>query len=255
MDTQESSTFLEDFVNSTELLPNDVRRNFELMRELDRDGSEALRQCEEAEKQYIRDINLKKITNPGEPSHEMENINSLREKAKQKIDEKVAIASQTLELVESFVRKMDTDNALFESLLRASGEFESIGAQKGQDVAAQPVVFGDWILGSVQSYSMDTGYYDIIDADDSKRYVLPESQVIILDLPESSKKLSKGESVLAVYPDTTAFYQAIVSQAPRRSAMGAEPSVTLQFVGDADETGQTPHRVVPLRHVVRPPQG
>ena len=120
---------------------------------------------------------------------------------------------------------------------------------------------------------MDTGYYDIIDADDSKRYVLPESQVralriylwncqwelcvllserrfllvivknaahfeyhsiylssrfdyvywpiwwyvtysqvIILDLPESSKKLSKGESVLAVYPDTTAFYQAIVSQ-------------------------------------------
>ena len=54
MDTQESSTFLEDFVNSTELLPNDVRRNFELMRELDRDGSEALRQCEEAEVLIVR---------------------------------------------------------------------------------------------------------------------------------------------------------------------------------------------------------
>jgi hypothetical protein len=42
-------------------------------------------------------------------------------------------------------------------------------------------------------------------------------------------------------------------QAPRRSAMAAEPMVTVQFVGDADETGQTPHRTVPLRHVMRPP--
>lgn len=48
--------------------------------------------------------------------------------------------------------------------------------------------------------------------DDTKRYELPESQVILLDLPESSKKLSKGDSIYAVYPDTTAFYLATVSQ-------------------------------------------
>lgn len=35
--------------------------------------------------------------------------------------------------------------------------------------------------------------------------------------------------------------------------MSSDPSVTVQFVGDADETGQTPHRVVPLRQVIRPP--
>ena len=64
----------------------------------------------------------------------------------------------------------------------------------------------------VISYHIDTGFYDIVDVDETKRYELPESQVILLDLPESSKKLSKGDSVYAVYPDTTAFYLATVSQ-------------------------------------------
>jgi hypothetical protein len=49
MDSQDSSTFLEEFISSSELLPTEVRRNFELMRELDRDAIEANRQCEEGE--------------------------------------------------------------------------------------------------------------------------------------------------------------------------------------------------------------
>jgi hypothetical protein len=52
MDQQDSATYLEEFVNATELLPNDVRRNFELIRELDRDASECIRKCEEAEVAY-----------------------------------------------------------------------------------------------------------------------------------------------------------------------------------------------------------
>ena len=34
---EESGTYLEDFLQSVELLPNDVRRDFELMRTLDKD--------------------------------------------------------------------------------------------------------------------------------------------------------------------------------------------------------------------------
>lgn len=49
MDQQDGSTFLEDFIQSTELLPNDVRRNFELMRELDRDGIESSKDCKDAQ--------------------------------------------------------------------------------------------------------------------------------------------------------------------------------------------------------------
>ena len=44
---QDGGTYLEDFVISVELLPNDIRRNFELMRELDRDASEISREITE----------------------------------------------------------------------------------------------------------------------------------------------------------------------------------------------------------------
>jgi hypothetical protein len=49
MGEQDGGTFLEDFVSSTELLPNTVRRNFELMRELDRDASDATKDYLDAE--------------------------------------------------------------------------------------------------------------------------------------------------------------------------------------------------------------
>ena len=66
------------------------------------------------------------------------------------------------------------------------------------------------------------------------------------------RKVSKGEAVFAVYPDTTAFYLATVSAAPRRGVTGAEPSLTVQFQGDdADLTGLVPHKSVPLKYVIR----
>jgi hypothetical protein len=51
MEGQDTNTFLEEFISSTELLPTEIRRNFELMRELDRDATETTRQCEESEVQ------------------------------------------------------------------------------------------------------------------------------------------------------------------------------------------------------------
>ena len=53
------------------------------------------------------------------------------------------------------------------------------------------------------------------------------------------------------YPDTTAFYTAIVSQAPRRGQTGMEPTVMVQFQGDADSDGQTPNRTILLKHTFR----
>lgn len=43
-----------------------------------------------------------------EGSEEFDKLKEMRKRAKQKTDEKIAIAEQTLELVESFVRKLDT---------------------------------------------------------------------------------------------------------------------------------------------------
>jgi hypothetical protein len=79
--------------------------------------------------------------------------------------------------------------------------------------------------------------YDIADIDNSKKYYLPESQVAMLDLVDNPRKLSRGEDVLAVYPDTTSFYPALAAQAPRRATATAEAAVAIQFHGDENEKG------------------
>lgn len=113
----------------------------------------------------------------------------------------------------------------------------STGADAATTAASDNITEKSMILGRVICYRPDTGEYEILDVDDSKKYVLPERQVVLLDLQESQRKLSKGETVFALYPDTTSFYPAVVTHAPRRTAMGAEPSVIVQFSGDEDASG------------------
>jgi SGF29 tudor-like domain len=76
---------------------------------------------------------------------------------------------------------------------------------------------------------------------------LPESQVVVLS--PLLERLSKGDSVYAVYPDTTSFYPATVAQATNRKS----PVVLVHFVDDADEFGITHDKAVPLQHVMLPP--
>ena len=157
--------------------------------------------------------------------------------------------------VDKIMKKLDSDLAFFETELRGCGEFDSIkGISAGSEVACKPLVDeADIILGKVLAYHSDVGVYDIVDIDESKRYNVPENQVFILDFIENQRKLLKGESIHAIYPDTTSFYPAIVTQASRKSAMNSEPTVMLQFQGDADENGITPSRTVSLRYVMRIP--
>jgi len=78
---------------------------------------------------------------------------------------------------------------------------------------------------------------------------LPESQVVVLG---GMERLQRGDSVFAVYPDTTSFYQASVVQAPRKVGVG-EAFVMVNFIDDADEQGITHDKAVLLKHVMRPP--
>jgi len=76
--------------------------------------------------------------------------------------------------------------------------------------------------------------------------VLPQSQVVILT---GNEKLSKGDAVFAVYPDTTALYQAIVNNVPKRSS--GETMVIVQFKDDGDEFGITHEKAVPLKYIMK----
>ena len=50
------------------------------------------------------------------------------------MNEKIAISEQTLALVESFLKKLDSDLGAFENVLRGGGEFEVVGAEPGTEV-------------------------------------------------------------------------------------------------------------------------
>ena len=78
---------------------------------------------------------------------------------------------------------------------------------------------------------------------------LPESQVVVLG---GVDRLSRGDIIYAVYPDTTSFYQATVVQPPKKIG-GGDPFVMVHFKDDGDEHGITHDKAVSMQHVMRVP--
>ena len=128
-------------------------------------------------------------------------------------------------------------------------------ARAGEQVAAKVSRSdenGSWILASVQSYSRETETYDVQDEDDVTKLIrLPFTGV--MRLGSGTEIFTKGSRVLAIFPETTSFYNAVVSKAPlwRQDRNGSVCSeLILKFEDDEDETGKTPHRRVPSRYVI-----
>ena len=318
---EEGGNYLEDFLTSMENYPLEVRRNFELIRELDRQSVEISSELSSLEQAYLAQLRGKNQEEEDRGSEgdravvSLERINELRSKLKHLSAEKVAITLIILSELETYTKKLDSDLILFDTELRGLPETDPIpivGIEPGSVVAIQPShSLKEFILGEVLSYSPDTGAYEIADFDNTKRYTLPETQVqynlqyslclyclLIKYLPlqvidlsnaEGQRKFAKGEHVLAVYPgtiaihtfpssplfcipsrypffhsaaflffvlwyiDTSTFYPATLVAANRRGA-SYDYTAGVQFQGDADELGFTPIRIIPLRHVMRPPQ-
>jgi len=182
-------------------------------------------------------------------------IRSMEINAVQQAEEKVAIAEQTYSLVEATVKRLDKDLVKLETMLKTSGDFQVAGSAKPNDLAAIQVVPNstDWILAKVISHDPDSGMYRLSDEDveSNKIFHLPESQVVVLS---GTEKLTRGDIVYAVYPDTTSFYQAAVVQ-PVKRVSGGGSFVMVNFVDDADEHGITHEKAVMLKHVMRVPYG
>jgi hypothetical protein len=220
------------------------------MKELDRDSIELSKELRAIEQSYIQ-----KLRSGGQEDRALLDVIELsRNKIKQKLSEKTAIGKNLLHELDRFTRKLDSDLAFFETDLKKYGGFEQakkgsnacllhflmshrliklvlrllmfvlklfLGIEAGSDVAIRPLLTSDEIiLGRVTFYHIDIGAYDVADGDDSKRYHLPENQVAPLDMLYSQRRLTKGEEVLAIYPETTSFYPAYIVQAPRRTALG-----------------------------------
>jgi SAGA-associated factor 29 len=116
----------------------------------------------------------------------------------------------------------------------------------------------EWLLATVVRYIPDKQKYEVVDADPDedlatrKRYVLPRKSIIPLptSVPESWVKetqFSKGTLVLAMFPNTTAFYLARVEVGPRRRK---DKNYVLIFEDD-EEDGRKCKRYVAPRFVVQ----
>ena len=79
----------------------------------------------------------------------------------------------------------------------------------------------------------------------SKNYTLPAGQVVQLGV---NNNLNKGDTVMAVYPETTSFYPANVVQM-RKVASGAVCYVLFQ--DDKDEMGVTHEKPIPTNMVLK----
>jgi len=98
----------------------------------------------------------------------------------------------------------------------------------------------DWILAKVLSHVPETGIYRLSDedADSNKVFQLPRDRVVPLT---GDLRLVRGDSVYAVYPDTTSFYPATVVQASRRVVpnllVGVGGNVVNSSLGGANVLG------------------
>ena len=224
-----------------------------------RECTDLSKELSDRENEYLQNLKKHKIDKiDTDKDKELQIINTLRSKIQLRLKEKGAIAANLTTDFDRIIKKLDNDILEFENELKVGGVFDNPllkGAEPGTDVAIHPSVGNnDIILGRVISFNVETRFYEITDIDDtSRRYHLFESQVYFIDVAEVYKKLSKSDEIYAVYPDTTSFYPAVVVQGPKKAVTG-EPTVTVQFQGDANEHGVTPIVIVPLHHIIRPPR-
>lgn len=131
-------------------------------------------------------------------------------------------------------------------------------AKPGDKVAARvKAVDGDeqWILAEVVSYSHSTNKYEVDDIDEEgkdRRHTLSRRRIIPLPQwkanPETDPEalFSKDQLVLALYPQTTCFYRALIHTPPHRPQ--DDYSVLFEDTSYAD--GYSPPLNVAQRYVV-----
>lgn len=142
-------------------------------------------------------------------------------------------------------------------------------ARVGEQVAAKVSSDGEgdsWILVNVLAYDAVRNSYIVQDEDDSSNsssQMTLSAATHVKRLYDSAAHLHKGDSVLAVFPDTTSFYGATVVRNPRgpgqsgtegrESRSGRDKSsweVVVKFDDDEDETGRAPPRRIPARFIL-----
>ncbi|XP_028168972.1 SAGA-associated factor 29 [Ostrinia nubilalis] len=117
----------------------------------------------------------------------------------------------------------------------------------------------NWILAEVVSWLPAQGKYEVDDIDEEQknRHVLSKRRVVPLPLQRASPRTDehalfpKGAVVMALYPQTTCFYRAVVNRLP---ANAADPYEVL-FEDSSYADGYSPPERVAQRYVIAIKEG
>jgi hypothetical protein len=116
----EDSYYLEGYLDSLTSLPEDVKKTFTKMLDLDTKNNEITKEIDNISEDYLRKVEDKRL-NPRSRKREMEKIQKMFEEAKLNSDTKVKLAVDTYELVDRHIRKLDADLIKFETEMKEAG--------------------------------------------------------------------------------------------------------------------------------------
>ncbi|XP_035220295.1 SAGA-associated factor 29-like [Stegodyphus dumicola] len=129
-------------------------------------------------------------------------------------------------------------------------------AKVGDMVAALVTVSEneDWILAEVTGYNQMTNQYKIDDIDEEMRteYIIGYNKVIPLPVTRANPETNpnalfpKGALVLALYPQTTCFYKAVIHKPPRK----AHDPYQVLFEDSSYTNGYSPPENIHQRYVL-----
>ena len=234
-----TGSILEEFVDSLLPLPFDLKRYLALLRDLDEKRHEDAKQLQVLQDLYLTGVraalagagdNLDvakrtAIVDAHDPDSLAE-IVKLRKRLELNSEEKISVAMQLRDMGDLYSKRLETDLLALEALLREQGQLAEHSVSVGKLVAACTSGSGGeelWILARVEEYSpAQPDRCAVKDADSDASYVVPTKNVVVLeeheDVASARDRLPpKGRLVMAMYPDTTSFYRAVLTQAPFRA--------------------------------------
>ncbi|XP_055702765.1 inhibitor of growth protein 4-like isoform X1 [Phlebotomus papatasi] len=130
-----SALYLEHYLDGLEHLPNELQRNFNLMRDLDYRAQTIMQTIDEKSNEVLNSIAHSDSTTETSRRETIKQIQELFNKAKEFGDDKVQLAIQTYELVDKHIRRLDSDLARFEGEIQdkssvSRGKYDDISKKK-----------------------------------------------------------------------------------------------------------------------------
>eukprot|EP00750_Incisomonas_marina_P025599 INCI5585.1.p1 GENE.INCI5585.1~~INCI5585.1.p1 ORF type:complete len:263 (-),score=44.41 INCI5585.1:200-988(-) len=141
------ANYLNEFIETIQGVPDEVQRNFCLIRERDQCFTTQQRDLLKLQADYLADLRKRSEDKDGlgsDPQHliqqetMLQQIKALHEVTLQQADEKIAIANQSYDLVDEHIKRLDAKLKQFEVELTQSGHFNraySTGAAGGADAS------------------------------------------------------------------------------------------------------------------------